>query len=484
MNLNDVKQAKGLPDDEAQMVCDLIDTWEQKRSRNQLRYNYYNGKNRLKDLGIAIPPPLKNIETVIGWAAKAVDALAVRSRFEGFTLDSGNDFPLNQALEANRFRGLYHQAVTSQLIASCSFLTVSRGGIGDPAVIISAYSALNAAAIWDERKKRIKCGLAVVDVERKNEFSEPEPTWVNLYTDTDIWEIVKFGGGWQAVRHPHLMGRPMMEPLAYRPSLDRPFGKSRISRAVMSISDSAVRTALRTEVSSEFYTAPQKVILGADDSIFENKTKWEAYIGNWLAIGKDEDGERPTVSQLAQYSMQPHIDYMRSLAARFSGETSIPVSELGVISDNPSSAEAIYAAKESLVIEAETLNESNGYALKEIGMMALACEQNKPLDELSDDELSIKPRFKNPAMPSIVSQADAISKIISAIPYIAETRVALEEFGFNDDQITRILADKQRIQTQQTLNDILSSVELEGSDNDNKQSENNTVSNTDESNSV
>lgn len=29
--------------------------------------------------------------------------------------------------------------------------------------------------------------------------------------------------------------------------------------------------------------------------------------------------------------MQPHIDYMRSLAARFSGETNVPLSELGVV---------------------------------------------------------------------------------------------------------------------------------------------------------
>ena len=60
-----------------------------------------------------------------------------------------------------------------------------------------------------------------------------------------------------------------MEPLVYRPSLDRPFGKSRITRAVMSITDSAVREALRTEVSAEFFTTPQKYLLGADEELFE-----------------------------------------------------------------------------------------------------------------------------------------------------------------------------------------------------------------------
>ena len=50
--------------------------------------------------------------------------------------------------------------------------------------------------------------------------------------------------------------------------------------------------------------------------------------------------------------MQPHIDYMRSLAARFSGETNVPLSELGMVTDNPASAEAVYAAKESMIVDA------------------------------------------------------------------------------------------------------------------------------------
>ena len=253
---------------------------------------------------------------------------------------------------------------------------MSKGAADEAPAIISAYSAENTAAVWDYRHKRIKAGLTVVDI-RTSAYSEPEIVWVNLYTDTDVWEIKKEGYSWKAYQHPHAMGRPMIEPLVYRPSLDRPFGKSRISRAVMSITDSAVRTSLRAEVSSEFFTAPQKYVLGANEEMFKDG-KWEAYIGNWLALTKDEDGDTPHLGQLTQGSMQPHTDYMRSLASRFSGETSIPISELGVISDNPSSAQAIYAAKESLLVEAESLNDTNGEALKVIGQMAIAIIKGIP----------------------------------------------------------------------------------------------------------
>lgn len=454
MNLT-ISNVAGLPEQETNDLNELISVWRAKQSRNQLRADYYNAHNRLRDLGISIPPPLKDVETVVGWPAKAVDALAMRSRFDGFAYKDGDDFGLNDILSRNNFKKLYTKAVLDELISSCAFLTVSKGGPGEPEAIISAYTGLQAAALWDMRMKRIRCGLTVVDVRKRGPVDEePIPVWVNLYTDDAVWEIrLDDSGRWTSRRNPHMMGRPLMEPLAYRATLERPFGRSRISRAVMSITDSAVRCALRSEIAAEFYTAPQKYILGADGEVFGNNPKWEAYIGNWLLLTRDEEGEMPQVGQFSQTTMQPHIDYMRSLATRFSGETSVPVSELGIVQDNPSSAEAIYAAKETLVIEAENLNEDNGEGIKNIALMAIALSQDKALDDLTDEELGIMPRWKNPARPSLVSQADAIVKAVSAIPWLSESRVALEELGFSEEQIQRMESDKAKAQAQRILNE-------------------------------
>ena len=69
------------------MLNDLVGLWSSKLWRNRVRMRYYNGKNVLKDFGISIPPQLLNVETIVGWPQKAVDALAVRSRFDGFTAE-------------------------------------------------------------------------------------------------------------------------------------------------------------------------------------------------------------------------------------------------------------------------------------------------------------------------------------------------------------------------------------------------------------
>ena len=451
----DAPNVWGLPDEDQDQLNELVEVWKRKLVRNRNKKTYYDQKNVMKDLGISIPPALKNMECALGWPAKSVDMLSVRSRFDGFVLPGDEDVGINDIFSDNNFGVLYRQATTSELIHSCAFITVSKGGPGDPDVVLSAYDAETAAALWDSRRKKIKCGMTIVEVDPKTR----KPTHINLYTQAAIIELYCGGSGiWSGDYKAHKQGRPLMEPMVYRPTLDRPFGKSRISRAVMSITDSAVRTAVRTEISSEFFTSPQKYIMGADPQLFANNSKWEAYMGSFFAVSKDEDGDVPSVGQFPQASMQPHMDYMRSLAAQFAGETGIPISSLGVIHDNPASAEAIYAAKEDLIIEAEGLNETNGMALRNIGLLVAAIAGNTTVDSLPDEVKKIQPRFRNPAIPSVVSQSDAIIKQVSAIPWIAESQVALEELGYTESQITRLLSDKRKYESKKALESIRASL--------------------------
>lgn len=131
--------------------------------------------------------------------------------------------------------------------------------------------------------------------------------------------------------------------------------------------------------------------------------------------------------------MQPHTDYMRSLAARFSGETNVPISTLGVIHDQPASAEAIYAASEPLIIECEDFNDSARDSLRTLALMAIAGELDVPLDALDERFTDFMPDFRNPAMPSVVSQTDAMVKIASVVPGFAGTDVFFEQIGFAED---------------------------------------------------
>jgi len=455
-----LRHLEGLDEAEQQLLADLAGVWRDKLAGNQVKNEYYNQKNLLNDLGIAIPPRLRRVKTVIGWPAKAVDLLAARSRFNGFTFTDrqGASSEFEEVLKANELKQSYKEALVSELTNSVSFFTVTAGdgGAGEPPVIIMPYTAVNASALWDFRRRRLKAGMTIVDVDKQT----GQPVALNLFTDKDVIEIARDGPySWGvAARHAHIMGRPLMEPLRNQPSIDRPFGKSRITDAVISITDSAVRASLRAEISAEFYTTPQRYVLGADDSAFE-KDKWATYITSLALFGKDEDGDVPSYGQLPQMTMQPHLDYMRSLAAQFAGETGIPISSLGIIQDNPSSAEAIHSAREDLIIAAQDLNDTNGVALRNIGLMALAVMRGVALTGLSPNELTMEARFKNPANPSVVSQSDAIVKQAAVVTGLGDTEVALEELGYTAEQIARIKSETRRAQAASSLAERLDNAE-------------------------
>ena len=421
-----------LPSEYADMITHALDIWRAKWSRNALRRRYYNGKNVLKDFGISIPPSLLNVETVVGWPQKAVDSMAVRCRFDGFkSPDAEVQVMLDDISRRSRLNTKFRQAAESTLIHSCSFATVTLDEERNPR--IDFYSAEQAAAVWNDVAGRIEYGI-VLDM-----FTEGAPAMLTLYTSDVVIRAWDSGVGyWDWSYEPISMGRPTMVSLSYRPTFAKPFGQSRITRAVMSITDSAVREALRTEISAEFFTSPQKYLLGADRDAFEQTTKWEAYIGNIFAVGRDENGDLPQFGQLSQGSMQPHTDYMRSLAARFSGETNVPISTLGVIHDQPASAEAIYAANEPLIIECEDFNDGARDSLRTIALMALAAELDTPLADMDSRYKDFTVNFCNPAMPSIVSQTDAMVKIAATVPGFAGTDTFWEQIGFPEDMRKKV----------------------------------------------
>ena len=218
---------------------------------------------------------------------------------------------------------------------------------------------------------------------------------------------------------------------------------------------SAVRAALGGDISFQFAVAPQKYLLGADRKAFEHKTRWEAYIGNIMAVGRDGNGDLPQFGQLPQASMQQYTEFMRDLAARFSGETNVPISQLGVIHDNPSSAEAIYASSEPLIIECQDLNDGNRETLRTLASMAVAAELDTPLARLDERWLDFSPNMANPAMPSIVSTADAAVKIASVVPGFAGTDSFWKMVGLPEDTRREIDAQLADANAQALLSSLL-----------------------------
>ena len=88
---------------------------------------------------------------------------------------------------------------------------------------------------------------------------------------------------------------------------------------------------------------------------------------------------------------------------------------------------------------------------------AICLRDGIPVSEMDDEVRNLATRWRNPAMPSVVSQSDAVVKQISAIPELAQTDVALEELGYSAEQIVRIRSQIKRAQAGGVLDRLLAS---------------------------
>ena len=263
---------------------------------------------------------------------------------------------------------------------------------------------------------------------------------------------------WRAEKHAHKMGRPLMEPLIYNPTSDKPLGQSRIKEPIRRLIQGYVRTVANATIGLEFSTAPQKYLLGVTDEQFDVvvNQKFKQYVGSIIASTTNpETGEKPTFGQLQQGSISPHVEMLRMLATQFSAATGLTVTDTGVVNDaNPTSSDAILAQSQTLVSMAEQLNARNGDSLRTIALMAIAIANDTTLDQLTDTQKNIVAHFVNPAMPSVAVTADAAIKIASARPEFAATDTFLEMIGFDQADIRRIKSQEQRVRGQQVLTEV------------------------------
>lgn len=103
-------------------VQDLHNQFMSYQTQNRMKSNYYDGKQRIKDLGISLPPELRHIDTVVGWPGTVVDVLDERLDFEGWSDDD-----LDIIYHSNDLDVVASNAHTDAFIFGTSFAIVTSG---------------------------------------------------------------------------------------------------------------------------------------------------------------------------------------------------------------------------------------------------------------------------------------------------------------------------------------------------------------------
>lgn len=439
---------KALSPEENALLNHLLDDLAARRPRNWLRACYYDGRHAVRRFGSGVvPEQYFKLGITLGWSAKAVDILARRCNLDRFTWPDGDlgSLGYGEVWEENFLGSESSSGVVSSLIHGPAYLINTEGEDEEPESLIHVKDAMNAIGDWNARTRRLDNLLSIHDRDK-----EGKPSAFAMYLDGETITAKKESGKWEVDRQEHPWGVPA-EALIYKPRVGRPFGSSRISRPVMSMHDRALRTLIRMEGHADIFSYPELWMLGADMSVFEDdngnrQPTWQVMMGRIKGIPDDDDQDnanlaRADVKQFQQASPQPHIELFQQCANDFAGETDLPVSALGVQArTNSTTADGSDNAEKHLIAEAEGATDDWSPAFRRAMQRALAIKNN--LDEIPKEWATIDTKWRSPAYLSRSAAADAGTKQVAAVPWLAETEVGLELIGLTDQQIKRAMGQK------------------------------------------
>jgi hypothetical protein len=414
---------------------------------NQKKEAYYEGTQRVRDLGLSIPPELKNVETVVGWPRTAVDVLEHRIEIEGFEVPGGStaDLGIDEIVEENDLLVEASTAHLDALIFGVAFIAVGTGMDGEPDPLVTVESPRHMTAFYDLRARRVSAALSRVwDPERGRSSS------FTLYLPDQTIRARRsvLVNGWIVEdRDQHGLGEVTVARLVNRRRASDPYGRSQITRAIRAYTDNAVRTMLGMEVNREFYSSPQRWVMGADDRAFvgpdgQPKTAWESYLGRFLALTADESGTLPQVGQFAASSPAPYIEIVKMLAGMVSTETGIPATRFGFISDNPPSADSTRVLESTLIKNAERCQAEfgrNGWA-DAIRKAVLVRDGVVPAPLRK-----LKASWRDAATPTRSAAADEVMKYVTAGVLPAHSEVTWKRAGFTPDEIAQLKIDVEKV---------------------------------------
>ena len=312
------------------------------------RRQYYEGTQKLQNLGIAIPASLSGVRTVVDWPRVAVDPIVQRCVVDGFRLPGETDADeyLMGLWQANNLDSEFSLCVLDALVCGRGYMTVGSPDVPGGRPLIAVESPFNMAVQWDPRTRSVTAayqGYEVEGVFRGVLYLPNETVYMS--------RVDRSGTGWAIdYRDQHNFGQVPVVRFANRARSDMREGMSEITAAIMTTTDSTCRTMLAMEIAREFYAVPHRYILGATESDFVDssgnpKSALDMVMSKFLAFERDDEGQAPTVGQFTAFDPSVFTKIIDENAQLMASYTQFPPQWFGQSTTaNPASADAIRAA--------------------------------------------------------------------------------------------------------------------------------------------
>jgi len=394
------------------LAKDLIQKLRQHERKIDDKYDFYDADNTVRDFGISTPRRMISNRPGVGWASRAVNTISDRVEFDGFGSDRAG---INNLLAGNNGIKVLNKAKHDAIIAGMASVAVA----GDTLIPFTAYESTGEI---DITTGLYKWALAVI---KRNKLNKPEeyllftPMFTVLFVNDVIVEYAD-----------NLTGRTLLHPVTRRSSASRPLGKAKISNTVRRIIQEVGRVKRRYEIAGEFYSTPQRYLVGMAETFEQtDKDKLDSSIGRLWAIGNNENGDAPTIGQLQQMSINQFNDNKKDLARDFCAETGLTLRNLGYETSNPTSVESLTALSDDMLLEAKGLQSEIGEQFKNI-MITMRMNLDG-VNVVSNELNSLEPSWKPIFQVDLGAAGDAIYKLKEVMPELFNTTAGYRMLGLS-----------------------------------------------------
>lgn len=339
----------------------------------EVRNLYYEGEQRITNLGIAIPDQLANIRTVVDWPRICVDPLVMRTVVDSFATPDASEIAdqIAEILSDNDFEAEFPLCALDELIYGRGYMMVGSPDVPGDSPLVTVESPLNVATNWDPRNRMTTAAYQSYEIDGTYMAVLYLPD-VTISMSRDSWS-----SSWNVDnRDQHNFGQVPVVRFANRMRAADREGHSEISPAIMNTTDSACRSLLGMEIAREFYSVPHKYGLGLSESDFVDaqgnpKTAMQMSMNKFLAFERDENGQLPSVGQFATADPSVFTKIIDEHAQLMSSYTGFPPAYFGLTSTaNPASADAIRVAYDGMNRRGKQVQNQNTTPLKRVAQLA------------------------------------------------------------------------------------------------------------------
>lgn len=429
--------------DDLDILATLEGRLDVRRSKLVQLNNYYEGEQKLHQLGLAIPEELKSFTVVLNWSRVVVDAIENRLDVTGFQMPGADaaDTALWDIWQHNNMDERAGFTHIDALALGSSFVCVGTNDEDRSMPLVTIESPLEMVMLRDSRTHKVVAAARFYD-----EGVSGVAMKATLYLpDRTRWLVRVRGSDWvdEFSADVHNVGSVPVVPFVNRHRATRAPGTVLDGKSemldLMPIADSASRAITNTQLLQETLVAPARGVLGATKGDFVGTDgkpldAWETYFGAvWAMANKDAKTFQFDAADMK--NIETIINMYSRLA---SSVTSLPVEYFGVSTNNPPSAEGYRAGETRLVKTTERKQIAFGNSWEAVMRLAIRFRDGA----WSDDARRMESKWRDAGTPTLGMVADAATKEFSV--GLVDWETAQEDRGRSPEMIRRMKERRDR----------------------------------------